>query len=187
MDESSAEPRARRPLTYAIVLFTVALAALFLWKEIALYRQDRKHETQREADRAEQALRESRLQDQAAARVSELLELFSVPLGWTMRAEALRGNEAQIEQYMLALLEHRSVRGAALVGADGTIRVATDRKLQGAAAADVYGDLLDPAQVSLREVGDELRLMLPLLGPDRRIGSLVVSFSRDALLGARPS
>ena len=183
MSEERNQPVERKLLIYAVVVFAVLLAAMFGWKELSLFRFERSIESAREAERAELAMRESQIQDAAVARVSELLELFSVPLAWSMRTEAIQEDYDQIEEYMLQLIKQPSVRGVAFVGDDGNVRIATDRKMQNRPGEQLFGDLTTSDQTELRTVDDELRLMVPVLGYNVSLGSLVVTFSREALLG----
>lgn len=182
MSEASPPPRQRKLLIYLVVAFAVILAAMFGWKELSLFRLEHRIAKEREAEHAEMALHESQIRDAAVARVTEMLDLFSMPLAWSIRAEAMKQDYAQIEEYMLQLIKQPSVLGAAFVDNDGVVRLATDRKYEGAQAQQLYGDLLNADEVVLRELDGQLRLMIPVVGLSERIGSFVVSFSRDALL-----
>lgn len=182
MSESSEGPRKRKTLLYVVVVALVLLATMYAWKELSLFRLERKIERERQVERDELAMRESAVRDAAVARVSEMLELFSVPLAWAVRTEALQNDYPQIEEYMLQLIKQPSVKGCVYVGTDGMVQLATDRKLQGAEAAAIYGDLTTSDEVVLRDVDGELRLMMPVQGYDERVGSFIVVFSRDALL-----
>jgi hypothetical protein len=176
------EPRRRQPLPFVVVGALVLLAASYGWKELSLFRLEQRLEREQAAERAELALRESQLRDAAVARVSELLELVSVPLGWAVRDAALEHDLAQIERYMQRLVEQRAVRGVAWVDGAGLVLLATERTLEGRAAASAFGDLTAAGEAVLRDVGGELRLMVPVLDGDERLGSLVVAFSRELLL-----
>lgn len=182
MSEEPKPPRQRKAMLYAAAAFVVLMAAMFLWKEASLFRLERKLEARCEVQRAEMALERSRIQDTAVARVSELLELFSLPLAWAVRAEALRDDYGHIEEYMLQLVKRPAVQSVTFVDRDGLVRLATDRKLQGAPAAPVFGDLLTNEEATLRSVDRELRLMVPVFGYSERVGSLIVIFAREALL-----
>jgi hypothetical protein len=112
-----------------------------------------------------------------------MLELFSVPLAWSMRTEAIQEDYDQIEEYMLELIRQPAVRGVAFVDDDGTVKLATDRKMQNESAQRLFGDLTAADETVLRTVDDELRLMVPVLGYNIRLGSLVVVFSSEMLVG----
>ena len=182
MSEAASPSQERKLLFIAVGVFLVILAGMFFWKEFSLFRLERKIERELEAERAELAHYESRLRDSAVAQATQMLDLFSVPLAWAVRVEAIKGDQDQIEEYMLQLIKQPSVKGAAFVGSDGRIQLATDRKLQGADATAQFGDLIAPDETVLREVSNELRLMIPIRGVNERLGSFVVLFSRSALL-----
>ena len=69
------------------------------------------------------------------------------------------------------------------VSPDGAIRISTDKKLLAEPSSRFFGDLAAGNSIVLkRDTGDELRLMVPILGYDTRLGSLIVGFSRQALM-----
>jgi hypothetical protein len=182
MSEQTGPPRERKLLIYAVIVFIVLLAAMFGWKELSLFRFERSIQVEREAERAHLAEQESRIRDAAVARVSEMIELFSMPLAWAVRSEAVQDDYGQIEEYMLQLIKRPSIRVVAYVGSDGNVQMATDRKIQGEPAQALYGDLTAGEEVELRSVENDLRLMVPVLGYNERLGSFVVVFDRAMLL-----
>ena len=183
MSEERKPPVERKLLIYAVVVSAVLLAAMFGWKELSLFRFERAIQVERESERAELAARESLMRDEAISRVSQMLELFSVPLAWSMRTEAIKEDYDQIEEYMLQLIKQPAVRGVAFVDDEGNVKLATDRKMQNESAEQLFGDLTAADETVLRTVDDELRLMVPVLGYNVRLGSLVVVFSSELLVG----
>jgi len=182
MSEETGPPRERKLLIYAVIVFLVLLAAMFGWKELSQFRFERSIQAEREAERAHLEEQESRIRDAAVARVSEMIELFSMPLAWAVRSEAVKEDFDQIEEYMLQLIKQPSIRVVAYVGNDGNVQLATDRKIQSEPVHKLYGDLTAAEEVSLRSVEDDLRLMVPVLGYNERLGSFVVVFDRAKLL-----
>ncbi len=105
---------------------------------------------------------------------------MALPLGWSVRTEAIRDDFDQIEEYALRLVREPSVRRVVLVMPDGTISMSTDRKLQGAPALQFYGDLADQSEITLRtEESGAHHLMVPILGYDSRLASLIVTLDGD--------
>ena len=147
-----------------------------------MFRFERSIRAERDAERAHLAMQESRIRDAAVARVSEMIELFSMPLAWAVRSEAIREDYDQIEEYMLQLIKQRSIRAVVYVGKDGYVQLATDRKFQGEPVQSLYGQLTAAAETKLESTEEDLRLMVPVLGDNERLGSLVVVFTRSALL-----
>ena len=111
----------------------------------------------------------------------DLLRLAARPLAWAVRAELLRGNVGQVDDYFREFVRERGVNSLLLVGPDGKILLATNRKLETQAAdASVSKSLLEAPDVTLEEAGGLLRLGVPVMGFDRRLGLLVIDYDPAA-------
>jgi hypothetical protein len=107
----------------------------------------------------------------------DLLRLASRPLAWSVRAELLRGNVGQVDDYFREFVREPGVNSVLLVGADGKILLASNRKLETQAAdAHVSKALLEAKDATLEESGTQLRLGVPVMGFDRRLGLLVIDY-----------
>jgi len=111
----------------------------------------------------------------------DLLRLAARPLAWAVRAELLRGNIGQVDDYFREFVRERGVNSVLLVAPDGKIQLATNRKLETQAAATVVPKaILDAPDVSLEAAGGLLRLGVPVMGFDRRLGLLVIDYDPAA-------
>ena len=180
MSEERKPPVERKLLIYAVVVSAVLLAAMFGWKELSLFRFERSIQAERESERAELAARESLMRDEAISRVSQMLELFSVPLAWSMRTEAIQEDYDQIEEYAARLVKERRVQRVVVVTPEGNIRLSTDRKLQGEPAAASFGELAKATEITLQKTDSgDYNLMVPILGYTGRLGSVIVTISGE--------
>jgi hypothetical protein len=172
----------RRNRIYAVAAFAVLLIGMYVWKQVAVSRQVGEAESARSALIAEHREREATLEQSVEAQTRRLLHLAAVPLGWAVRTEAIQEDYTQLEEYFIQLVKEPVIDRVALVAPDGTVRVTTDRKLQGENAARFFGNLTAENDVTLRLEDGSYHLMVPVFGYSARLGSLVVTFSREELL-----
>ncbi len=157
-----------------ITILLVLVAGTYLWKVWAVRGMERQRVAER--DQLSQAQRQA-LNLQA----KDLLRLASRPLAWAIRAELLRGNLGQVDDYLREFVRERGVNSVLLVAPDGKILLATNRKLETqAAAALVAKPLLEATDATLEEASGLLRLAVPVMGFDRRLALLVIEYDPAA-------
>lgn len=111
----------------------------------------------------------------------EMLRLSARPLAWAVRAELVRGNVSQVDDYLREFVRERGVNAIALVGPDRKIQLATNRKLETQPAdALVSKTILDATDVVIEPAGSTFRMGLPIMGFDRRFGVLVIDYDPTA-------
>jgi hypothetical protein len=168
----------RRPLVYAtaavVVVLILATLAVYVWKLTAVRGLEARLTQERNAS--------SSAQRQALdAQARELLRLTARPLAWSVRAELLRGNLGQVDDYFRELVRERGVAQIMLVDEKGRIALATNRKLETQPAeAIVKPALLGASDVASEESGASLRLAVPVMAFDRRLGTLIVDYDLAA-------
>ena len=170
--------RRRRPAVYvtAAVVALLALVALSLyaWKTIAV----RGLETRMARERSESSSAQRQALD---AQARELLRLTARPLAWSVRAEMLRGNLGQVDDYFRELVRERGVAAIMLVDEKGQVALATNRKLETQPATSLVSKaLLEATDVASEESGTSLRLAVPVMAFDRRLGTLIVDYDLRA-------
>jgi len=172
-----ARPRRRRAVyvTAAVVaLLVLAALSVYVWKTIAV----RGLEARLAAERVQSSSARRQALD---AQARELLRLTARPLAWSVRAEMLRGNLGQVDDYFRELVRERGVSSIILVDEKGKIALATNRKLETQPAASVISKaLLEAPEVASEESGSSLRLAVPVMAFDRRIGTLVIDYDLQA-------
>jgi hypothetical protein len=160
--------------TAGVVIALVLLAAgTYLWRSLTVARLKAEFDGER--------ARSSSAQKQAlSGQARQLLRLAARPLAWSIRAELLRDNRGQVDEYFREFVRERGVTALILVGEDGRIALASNRKLETQPAASfVAKSLLDAPEVAVVESGTTLRMAVPVMGFDRRLGTLVIDYDAD--------
>ena len=107
-----------------------------------------------------------------------MLRLAARPLGWAVRTEMLRSNLSQVDDYIRQFVREPGVRSLILVGKDGRVLLASDRKLETQGAAQLVSKAIREAiDVVVEESGDSTRIGVPIMGFDDRLGVLVVDYA----------
>jgi len=102
------------------------------------------------------------------------IALFAVPLAWSVRKELIKQNYEQIDEYFNQLVKRKGFGLIMLVDPSGTVRVSTDRKIQGSSFYLRYpGYRLDaPGTVSYRVREGESLYLVPVMGLNEKIGTI---------------
>lgn len=159
----------------AIVLLLILLPlGVYVWRALTV----RSMANRLEAQQAEMAgARREALKLQAR----DMLRLAARPLGWAVRTEMLRSNLSQVDDYIRQFVREPGVRSLILVGKDGRILLASDRKLETQSAAPLVSKAIREAMdVVVEESGDSTRIGVPIMGFDDRLGVLVVDYAPPA-------
>lgn len=147
-----------------ILLLIIAIAGLFLWKQIAV-EQTRKEVTQKA---------ENLIAKQNAA----LLQLAATPLVWAVRSEMIRGNYDQINQYMISFVRQPNVKEVVLVKPDGMVVLATNKSLEGTPAADSFPEAALQVEATVVTPLEKRGLMAasPIMGLNKKLGVLIIVY-----------
>lgn len=155
-----------------IVLLGIGLTTAVIWYEVQL------SQVRRAADsRAERVRLEA--EKELAANAGSLLRLSALPLAWAIRDAMLRQQMSDVDDYVTRMVQQPHVRLVLFADPDGTIRIASDRKLQGSAATDVVPDApIDTSEPAVTDSRGESTVTVPIMGYDRRLGTLVYRYKR---------
>ncbi len=175
--EPARPPRSRLTLylTGGVITLLILLAAgVWVWKALAV----RSLEARLASARNESS---SARRQALTMQARDLLRLTARPLAWAIRAELLRSNLGQVDDYFREFVRERGVSSLMLVGPDGRIVLATDRKRETQPADGLVSKaLLEATDVAVEEAGTTLRLGVPVMGFDKRLGLLVVDYDSQA-------
>ena len=112
----------------------------------------------------------------------ELLTLLCKPLVWSIRSEMLRGNIEQVNIFTTDLVKEKNFQYIHLIDPSGTFLVSTNKRLEGQAAGTMFNaDILttDSTTVRTAEDGKTLIVAAPVMGYDKRLGTLILSYMMD--------
>lgn len=155
------------PVFSTILIALVIIGAMYLWFDF---------KAKRNCNSIVENAREQIQQNNV-----EMLRLFSRPLVWSIRAEMLRGNNEQIDLLIADLVRENNIENIFVIDLDGNVFVSTTKRQEGQPASDfVNPDVLSADVTLIQEAGEnKLRLVAPVLGFDKRIGTLVIEFTHD--------
>ncbi|WP_114649427.1 hypothetical protein [Pseudothauera hydrothermalis] len=163
------------PLWVSLVLL-VLLLVVFAWQSFAVAQAERRLEAERHA------LIEQQNDLQAAAAQAmkhadnRTRQWFGTALAWAVRAEMIRGNLDQIDQYFSALVRTHGLALALLVDPTGKVLVASDRAYVDKPLPAGFSSALlqaDSFQTVSGEDGSE-RMAIPIHGLNARIGTVIL-------------
>ncbi|MEI8187009.1 MAG: hypothetical protein WCG19_09965 [Chlorobiaceae bacterium] len=152
------------------LLITISLVIVILAGGIFLMRYQAERKQQQLTEQAE--IRYIDIQRQE-------LKLFSLPLAWSVRKELMRFNYDQIDEYFNELIKRKGFSMIMLVDPSGTVKVSTDRKLQGNSFAKSYpGMNLGASELVTYPVQKGKNMFLvPVMGLSERIGTIAFIYS----------
>lgn len=178
----------RLPLWVSLALL-ILLLATFGWQRSSVNRAEAKLEQERTAlgtqFQTEKAALLAELRTRVEAETDEARRQFGLALAWAVRGEMIRNNLDQVDQFFTEIVKLPNTERVLLAGPDGKVLVSTDRRHLGADAATlVAADTLALAEVSVKREDGVKLLVVPVMGLNTRLGTVVVT-SRpvDALAG----
>jgi hypothetical protein len=117
--------------------------------------------------------------DALTAQTSALLRLSALPLGWAVRSALLKDDLNSVDTYLQKIVQEPHVTGAAFVGPDGKVRLASNRKLEGHPATEAFPGVAINQQSPTTIAGErDVRVIVPVMGYDRRLGTVILSYLR---------
>ena len=116
--------------------------------------------------------------EQLRQQLDEAHLLFGTAFAWAVRSAVMRNNLDQVELYFTQLMKSGPVHLAVYADRNGKIVSTTDKRLQGARFATHFPQVSvsqeDPRLE--RMDGDQMRLVLPIHGLSRRLGTVLLVY-----------
>lgn len=172
-------PNKKLPMWYGAV-FLVIILFLIAWKQIS--------ESRMESEMAKQLANERVLITQEAREYADKQyikeeERFGQVLAWAVRGELIRSNLDQVDQYLNELVKMKDTDRVVLVSEEGKLLVSTDKRLEDENVANLYPqEILKPDNITVvTNVDDKKLLVVPVMGLNNRIATIVVSYNPPAL------
>jgi len=172
-DEIADKPRPTlrtRLLRYTILALVLLVLGVYVWKELAV--QDL--EMEMEDLRTEMAGERQKALD---AQARTMLRLTALPLAWAVRTEIMRGNLSQVDDYFREFVREDGMLSIFLIDKDNMVVLATNRKLEEQPAGQVVSQtILDAESVLVEKSDSGLRLSVPVMSLNEKLGILVVDY-----------
>ena len=133
-----------------------------------------------QTSRAERVLIIENTKEILRERDSLSMKLFMKPLIWAIRAEMLRDNMEQVNQYENQLVKEKNFNLIMVISTDGTIISSTDKKLEGSDFASLYeSKYLDLNEINTTYVDSSIiHVTAPILGYNNKLGTLFIEYQR---------
>ena len=107
------------------------------------------------------------------------LRLVAVPLTWAVRSEMIRNNYDQINQYLSQFVKEKNMKEIIVAKPDGTIVVATNKKLEGASLTGVFpSSVLQEEKTTVSSLkGGDIMVVSPVMGLSSKQGILILLYT----------
>ncbi len=154
----------KNPVFTTIVISLVVVAGVYFWQDFQARRE------------------QSRIIESASSYIEqsnqEMLRLISRPLVWSIRAELLRDNHEQIGLLISDLVKEKYFLSIFVVNPEGEIIISTNKRQEGSQASEHVSNQLLTADDTTLLMGENhiLTLAAPVMGFDKRIGTLVIEY-----------
>lgn len=164
----------KHPVFTTIAVFLILMLVLFLWMDISSRREN------------------NRIVRTATVQIEQMnhdmLVLMSRPMVWSIRAELLRGNFEEINLLISDMVRERNFRNIFVANADGEIIASTNKTQEGQQSSQhLPRDMVAPENTTvITNDNNMLLLSAPVLGFDRRLGTLVIEYQPENVSFAVP-
>lgn len=183
-DVSVSQSEIRSPLKRLVSVAVPVLVLLLAGAVAFVYYLGEMRVTQAVADAALEKQRYERSLDERSLALQRAdIRLFAVPFAWAVRRELMQENYGQIDEYFSELVRRKQFKVLMLLDPDGTVRVASDRKLQGSSFSGLYPGMDSSSQqiVSYQLAKGSSLFLVPVMGLNARIGTIAFVYSFDQL------
>lgn len=104
---------------------------------------------------------------------------FATAFAWAVRSALMRNNVDQVDLYFNQLLKNRAIDVAVLADRRGKVVVSTEKHLRGVRFSNHFPPaILSEEEVRLERVdGNQMRLVLPIHGVSRRLGTVMLMYT----------
>lgn len=157
-----------------IVILGLGCLAIYVWHLVAINTMRDQMAARLTANQEHQA---RALIEQATTS----LRVTGHALGWAAAGDMAEANLAAVDAHITRMVQVGPVTVIAVIDQEGTVRVSTNKKLQGQRAATAFPGLpLDAEDVVVIDQDGKLTLVAPMVEGDSRIGAVVLRYERGA-------
>lgn len=169
-------PGMQFPSWYGLVFIGI-IVLLFAWKQIAVGKVEADMARQMESERVAMA---EQAREHADKQYVEEETRFGQVLAWAVRSELLRNNVEQVGLYLNEIVKSKNTERVDLIGTEGQLILSTDKKLEDAEGEQLYpADMLTHTKIKVHSnVDDKKLLVIPVMGFNDRIATVVVSYKQ---------
>ncbi|SFI77241.1 hypothetical protein [Nitrosomonas sp. Nm34] len=175
---------------WSLLVFLGILLLVIAWKYIAVSqaesRVDRERVQMTQDLETERSIMMRKAREYADSQYNKEEERFGQVLSWAVRGELIRNNLDQVSQYLNELVKMKDTERVVLISDDGKLLVSTDKRLEEAEGKDLYpAEVLQKRKITmLSDVNGKKLLVVPVMGLNSRLATVVVSYKQAALTGS---
>ncbi|MBL8501156.1 MAG: hypothetical protein LZF64_06220 [Nitrosomonas sp.] len=169
-------PTMQLPAKYAGILIGLIIVVI-AWKMIAVSKVESDMAKKLESERTIITQQAREYADQQYVKEEER---FGQVLSWAVRGELIRNNIDQIDQYLSEIVRMKDTERVVLIGEDGQLLVSTDKRLEETKGTEIFPkEILNLQKISVKsDVGGKKILVVPVMGLNKKIATLVVSYKQ---------
>lgn len=154
----------RNPVLTTALIGILAVAIVYFWKDM---------ERKRKVASIQKMATEQMVQNS-----EDMLKLATKPFVWSVRAEMLRENMDQVNNYFKEMVREKNFELIYLVNPDQKIIVSTDKKLEGQSANELFDPtVFQTDSIIVLKKDDKLTIAAPVMGYDKKLGVLIMKYS----------
>lgn len=176
--------------SWSLLVFLGIILLVFAWKHIAVSQAESRLEKERtemtQNLETERSIIIRKAREYADSQYNKEEERFGLVLSWAVRGELIRNNLDQVSQYLNELVKMKDTERVVLISDEGKLLVSTDKRLEEAEGTDLYpASVLDQRKVTIMsDVNGKKLLVVPVMGLNNRLATVVVSYKQAALSGS---
>lgn len=161
----------KTPLLITIGIAVILLAALWIWKSVAV------NEVTKEAERNSQNLK-----DEAAAQIlqshTQHLKTLAKAYVWAVRNEMMVGNTKQVNLYASDMIGEKGFQDISVADSKGIIVSSTNKKNENQAFSTIADvSKLNDDSTHVENLSDSILIMTsPIMGFNSRLGTLFIKY-----------
>lgn len=166
----------RKGYLYVIGILIILLIGMYFWKTLAVRSVEKKGDA-----RKAQIVEKSR--QLITDKTEYFLRLTAMPFIWAIRKEMLRENYEQINEYLAQFVKEPHIKQVLIARSDGTITVATDKKLEGTALSSLYPQQLIGADeiVLSDDKSGNILVVAPVMGFNKKLGVFLMVYEPEKI------
>lgn len=162
---------------YVIGVLVVLVFIMYLWKTIAVKNVQKQMEAQQIQliEKSQQVITE---------KTRYFLRLTTTPFVWAIRKEMLRENYEQINEYLNQFVKEPHIKQILVVKSDGTVAVATDKKLEGVAFSSLYpNELMEKNEIVITDdkKNGNILVVSPIMGLNKKLGMFLMVYEPEKI------
>lgn len=153
------------------LILMLLIAGMYGWKNLAVRKAEK--ETLEQTTKLTETAGQLFLEKNRA-----LMRMTAIPLSWVVRAEMLKGNYENIDQYFNQIIKEDHFKVILLADTDGKILVATNKRMEGASLSQFYpSSLLEQYETTVTQLNsEELIAAAPVIGLTAKQGVLILLY-----------